>query len=109
MKLEVHCPPPVIVCTPGWIAAVAAGAQAEAVLGPAAATIKAATAARVNLNRRVILEYPLSVVGTENPLTGVLPNFGEPNTPPATLRFGSGAVAILAQFAAVAQLARASA
>jgi hypothetical protein len=30
MKFAVHCAPPVRVCTPGWIVAVAAGAQAGA-------------------------------------------------------------------------------
>src|SRR6267378_2824036 len=30
MKFAVHCPPCVKVCTPGWMAAVAAGAHADA-------------------------------------------------------------------------------
>jgi hypothetical protein len=52
MKFEVHWPEPsVLVCTPGWIGAVAAGAHAEAVAGSAKAAI---TAARRTRMRRVI-------------------------------------------------------
>src|SRR3954453_24195627 len=46
MKLAVHCPPLVYVCTPGWMAADAAGAQVAAVTGgPAAARAMAASGA----------------------------------------------------------------
>src|SRR5947208_3161983 len=48
-KLAVHCPPAVIVWTPGWIGAVAAGAQVGAALaeGASAATNGRATVAHV--------------------------------------------------------------
>ena len=47
MKFEVHWPEPsVLVCTPGWIEAVLAGAQAEAEAGMSAMAATAATNAR---------------------------------------------------------------
>jgi hypothetical protein len=58
MKFEVHWPPAVIVWTPGWIVAVAAGAHADAALGAAIHATTAALAASASLSRRVILEYP---------------------------------------------------
>src|SRR5260370_22541955 len=47
MKLAVHCPPAVKVWTPGWIGAVAAGAQAGAALaaGASAAALRTPTVA----------------------------------------------------------------
>jgi hypothetical protein len=52
MKLAVHWPPAVTVCTPGWTVAEAAGAQAPAVLGAiaAAAMVRAAMSTRAFLN-----------------------------------------------------------
>src|ERR1700760_443372 len=46
MKFAVHWAPSVNVCTPGWIVAVAAGAQADAADGAMASAATAAAAAR---------------------------------------------------------------
>ncbi len=55
MKFEVHWPEPsVLVITPGWIGAVAAGAQADAAAGTSATTTSATiTAAIVGAERGI--------------------------------------------------------